>query len=89
MNQYNILGAFLVGFGIMGIVWIIRSFYKPRSNLAKKIGPALKGIIVIFSLIAMMGGWYIYSNFGRIPIGGLALGLLLGIRVLINEKKIL
>ncbi len=87
MTEHNILGSFLVGFGIMGIVWILRSFFKHKSNQAKKIGPTVKWLIVLLSFSAMAGGWFIYSNFRKIPLGGLALGLLLGIRVLINETK--
>jgi len=85
MNYQNILGSFLVGFGIMGIVWILRSFFRPKTNQSEKFGLAIKWLIVFLSLIAMTGGWYIYSSLGKIPVGGLALGLVLGVRVLINE----
>jgi hypothetical protein len=79
------IGIFLLGLGMMGIVWFFRQLFKPKIiQRANKI-ISLKWILLVLSLISSAGGWYVYSGFGKIPVGGVALGVILGIRVLINE----
>ena len=88
MGEWNeIVGSFLVGFGIRGVVWFIRRFFRSSSETDQRTKSVEKGIILILSLIAVAGGWFVYSRFEGIPLGGLALGLVLGIRVMINEAK--
>jgi len=85
MNLPNILSALLVGFGIMGIVWFFVNVYKAKVNQTKANKKLIMWIIAALSLITVAGGWYIYSSFGRFSVGGLALGFVLGIRVILNE----
>lgn len=85
----NLLGAFLIGFGIMGMVWFVRKLFRRRTpqTTAKEI--RIRWIILIVSLFFFAGGWYIHlyiqSGNSRIPLAGLVLGFILGIRALINE----
>ncbi len=69
----------------MGLVWIVRKFFKPRSVQTTAKALAIRWFVFILGLIFIAGGWYIHSGFGEIPMGGLALGLIFGIRALINE----
>jgi len=85
MNLPNILSALLMGFGIMGIVWFFMNVYKARVNQVNANKKLFRWIVAALSLIIVVGGWYIYSNFGKLPVGGLALGFVLGIRVILNE----
>lgn len=85
MNLPNILSAFLMGFGMMGVAWFLVNVYKTRVNQVNAYKKPIRWIVVALSLAIIAGGWYIYSNFGRLPVGGLALGFVLGIRVIINE----
>ena len=86
MNSPNILGSFFIGFGIMGVVWFVRKLFKPRDIQTTTKIMTIRWIILILSIIIIAGGWYIHSGFEMIPKGGLALGVILGIRVLINER---
>jgi hypothetical protein len=81
----TVLGAFLVGFGIMGVTWFIRKLFKPKGIQITKKALATRWVVLILGLIFVVSGWHFYSGFGKIPYGGLFLGLVLGIRVLINE----
>lgn len=85
MNLPNILSALLMGFGMMGIVWFFVNVYKARVNQVNANKKLIMGIVAALSLILVAGGWYIYSSFGRLSVGGLALGFTLGIRVILNE----
>ncbi len=87
MNLPNILSALLMGFGMMGIVWFFVNVYKARVNQVNAKKKLTMWIVAALSLIIVVGGWYIYSSFGRLPVGGLALGFVLGIRVIINETS--
>ena len=85
MTLPTILGSFLVGFGIMGIVWFVRKLFRPRTDETTAKTIRIRWIIFASSLILCACGWYIYSGFGKMPLGGLFLGFILGIRALINE----
>lgn len=87
MNLPNILSALLMGFGIMGIIWFFVNVYKARVNQVNANKKLIMWIVAVLSLIIVAGGWYIYSSFGRLPVGGLALGFVLGIRVILNETS--
>jgi cytochrome bd-type quinol oxidase subunit 1 len=87
MNLANILCAFLVGFGMMGVVWFFVNVYKARVNQVNAYKKLIMWIVAVLGLITIAGGWYIYSSFGRLPVGGLALGFVLGIRVILNETS--
>lgn len=87
MNLSSILSAFLVGFGMMGVVWFFVNVYKARVKQLNAYKELIRWTVVVLSLITIAGGWYMYSSFGRLPIGGLALGFVLGIRVILNETS--
>ena len=87
MNLPNILSAFLMGFGMMGVVWFFVNVYKARVNQVNANKKLIMWIVVALSLIIIARGWYMYSSFGRLPVGGLALGFVLGIRAILNETS--
>jgi len=87
MNLLNILSVFLVGFGMMGVAWFFVNVYKARVNQVNAYKKPIRWIVVALSLVIIAGGWYIYSSFERLPVGGLALGFVLGIRVILNETS--
>lgn len=72
---------------MMGFVWVWRRFYRPKTAQSKKMEHAFKWTVGILSLSAIPVGWYIYSRFEKIPLAGLALGLILGLRVILNETS--
>jgi hypothetical protein len=85
LNLIKILSVFLFGLGIMGIVWFVRTFLRKSTIGPIAENPLFRWIICIVCVAFLLGGWSLYSSFGKIPIGGVALGAILGIRVLINE----
>lgn len=87
MNLHLILSAFLVGFGMVGVVWFFVNIYKARVKQVKAYKELIRWVVVVLSLVTIAGGWYMYSNFGKLPVGGLALGFVLGIRVILNETS--
>lgn len=87
MNLPSIISAFLVGFGLMGIVWFFVNVYKARIKQLNAYKELIRWIVAALSLVIIAGGWYIYSSFGRLPVGGLVLGFVLGIRVILNETS--
>ena len=72
---------------MMGVAWFFVNVYKARANQVNAYKRPIRWIVVALSLVIIAGGWYIYSSFGRLPVGGLALGFVLGIRVILNETS--
>lgn len=73
-----ILGSFLFGLGTMGTVWFLRNLFQRRMNQALFYQKTNPFIIIIWNIILIIGGLGLYSDFDRIPIIALLLGLIIG-----------
>jgi len=77
----SIIGSFLFGLGVMGIVWFFRNLMIPRVKKAMFYLKTKEWIIIVWNIIFIVGGMYIYSDFERLPLVALVVGLLAGLYI--------
>jgi hypothetical protein len=58
LNLLEILGSVLVGFGIMGLVWYVRKFFRPNNKRPTSKTVGIRWIVLILSLICVPVGWH-------------------------------
>lgn len=71
------VGSITFAFGVAGIVWFIRNLFRSRINRARGFYEH-KFLFLAISIIFIIGGLWIYSNFQLMPLIGFLVGILIG-----------
>jgi hypothetical protein len=72
------VGSIIFAIGVAGIIWLIRNFLRPYHAKALFYTRNPPFIIFLVILVFIIGGLGVYSNFEKVPLIGLLLGVFIG-----------
>lgn len=75
------VGSAVFAFGIGFWVWFFRNLARPRFNRAKLFVETSGVVIIIWNIIWVAVGLWIYPVEGTVPVIGLIVGLIFGWRI--------
>jgi hypothetical protein len=79
MSSFRIyIGSIIFAIGVAGMIWLIRNFFRPYYNKALLYTRNPPFILFLIMLGFVIGGLGVYSNFQKVPLIGLFVGIFIG-----------